>query len=142
MKKSDYLWFGGMIAVGAAFMLMGWLCPGLTHGAAIFSTGFSFVFCGALFTARQLYRTAPSRREDYERRLAAEEVELKDERKVMPREKSGQMAYGLSLILLSALNIVFTFAGAARWVILSLWGLAAVQYISGLAIYRWLAKKY
>ena len=142
MKKSDIFWSLGLMLCGAAFILAALLNPAMTHEASIFSTGIAFIFSGGIFFTKQLYRLSPGHREEYRQRLTQERIELNDERKIMLREKSGQMAYGVSLVLLTLVNFIFTFAGVEKWVILTLWGLIMVQWLSGLVLYRWLEKKY
>lgn len=148
MKKSD-LWVGiAMIVVGLACL------------AAVFlNTPVSSLF-GGLFGAftvpgvMQIYKyrkyTSPKHAAEYRERLEQEQIDLRDERKEMLRNKSGRYAYLLGLVLTAASILVF-FAlemlnvigeSTGRLITIFLGGFLLVQYAAGLVIYRLLARKY
>ena len=148
MKKSD-LWTGiGMIAVGLACL------------AAVFlDTVLSSLFAGLFgaFTApglMQVYKyrkyTDPKHREEYQARLEQEQIDLRDERKEMLRNKSGRIAYILGLLVLAVSMTAFSFLGklgiveetAARLLIFFLAGYLLFQLFAGILIYGLLETKY
>ena len=148
MKKSD-LWTGiVMIAVGLACL------------AAVFlDTVLSSLFAGLFgaFTApglMQVYKyrkyTDPKHREEYQARLEQEQIDLRDERKEMPRNRSGRYAYLLGLLMVAAAIIACSILeafgiieeDAARLAILSMAAYALFQLVAGIVIYKLLEKKY
>ena len=149
MKKRE-LWFGlGMIAGGILFLL----------AALLLDTPLDSLFCGffGAFTAPgavQVYKyvkwTKLETADSYQRHLEEEQIELRDERKEMLRNKSGRMAYTLGLLAAAVSMTAFSILGklgiveesASRLMILFLAAYLIVQYGAGVFFYRRLEKKY
>ena len=147
MKKSNF-WSGLVYALlGLAFLLAGlmWetrlssLCVGF--GAGMLSSG-------AVQLVRYRKWTRPENRDAYQERLEAEQIELRDERKAMLRERSGHRAYVLGMVLCALSIVAFGILGAlevvenARLIILFLAAYLLVQYGAGVFFYRRLEKRY
>ena len=110
MKKRE-LWFGlGMIAGGILFLL----------AALLLETPLDSLFCGffGAFTGpgvMQVYKyvkwtkleTADSCQQHFEE----EQIELRDERKSMLRDRSGRYAYVLGMLLACAALVVVSILG-------------------------------
>ena len=149
MKKS-YLWSGlGMIAGGILFLL----------AALLLETPLDSLFCGffGAFTGPgviQVYKyvrwTKLETPDSYQRHLEEEQIELRDERKEMLRNKSGHMAYTLGLLAAAVSTSAFSILGklgiveesASRLLILFLAGYMVFQILAGWVLYRLLDKKY
>ena len=149
MKKRE-LWFGlGMIAGGILFLL----------AALLLETPLDSLFCGffGAFTAPgavQVYKyvkwTKLETPDSYQRHLEEEQIELRDERKSMLRDRSGRYAYILGLLAVALALLVFSVLDAfgvveedtASLMILFLAGYAVFQLVAGWVIYRWLEKRY
>ena len=149
MKKS-YLWSGlGMIAGGILFLL----------AALLLETPLDSLFCGffGAFTGPgviQVYKyvkwTKLEPPDSYQRHLEEEQIELRDERKSMLRDRSGRYAYILGLLAVALALLVFSVLDAfgvveedtASLMILFLAGYAVFQLVAGWVIYRWLEKRY
>ena len=86
--------------------------------------------------------------DSYQRYLEQEQIELRDERKSMLRDRSGRYAWLLGMALCALSIVVFGVLGAleivenARLVILFLGAYLIVQYGAGVYFYRRLEKKY
>lgn len=147
MKKSNF-WSGLVYALlGLAFLLAGlmWetrlssLCVGF--GAGMLSSG-------AVQLVRYRRWTRPENRDAYRERLEAEQIELRDERKAMLRDRAGRYAWLLGMALCALSIVVFGVLGAleivenARTIILFLGAYFVVQYGAGAYFYRRLEKKY
>lgn len=147
MKKSNF-WSGLVYALlGLAFLLAGlmWetrlssLCVGF--GAGMLSSG-------AVQLVRYRKWTRPENRDAYRERLEAEQIELRDERKAMLRDRAGRYAWLLGMVLCALSIVVFGVLGAleivenARTIILFLGAYFVVQYGAGVYFYRRLEKKY
>ena len=149
MKKKE-LWFGlGMIAGGTLFLL----------AALLLETPLDSLFCGffgALIGpgAVQVYKyvkwTKLETPDSYQRHLEEEQIELRDERKEMLRNKSGRYAYNLGLLAAAMSMTAFSVLeklgmveeAASRLLILFLAGYMVFQILAGWVLYRLLDKKY
>ena len=146
MKKS-YLWTGvGMIVLGLCCLL----------AALLLDTPLDSVLCGLFgaFTAPgivQIYKYFMwGRSPEYRAKLEEEQIDLRDERKEMLRNKSGRIAYNLGLLAAAVSMTVFSVLeklgvveeAAGRLMILFLAGYMVFQIVAGWALYRLLDKKY
>ena len=149
MKKSYLLTGIVMIAAGLAFL-----------AASIFwDTPLDSLLCGfsGAFTMSglaQVYKyfkwTKLETPDSYRRHVEEEQIELRDERKEMLRNKSGRYAYILGLATVSAAIIVFSVLDAfgiveedtATLFIFFLAGYALFQLVAGWVIYKRLEKRY
>lgn len=147
MKKSNF-WSGLVYAfLGLVFLLAGlmWetrlssLCVGF--GAGMLSSG-------AVQLIRYRKWTRPENQEAYQEKLEQTQIELRDERKAMLRDRSGRYAWLLGMALCALSIVVFGVLGAleivenARLIILFLAAYFIVQYGAGVYFYRRLEKKY
>lgn len=87
--------------------------------------------------------SSPERQAEYAARMKQESIELRDERKVMLRHRSGWLAYILMLALYCLLMLAFSvfsmlgyFEPVARFAVLGLAVLLAVQILLGQLAYR------
>ena len=149
MKKRE-LWFGlAMIAGGILFLL----------AALLLDTPLDSLFCGffGAFTGpgvMQVYKyvrwTKLETPDSYQRHLEEEQIELRDERKEMLRNKSGRYAYILGLLVAALAILLFSVLDAfgvieedtASLMVLSLAGYALFQLVAGWVIYKLLEKRY
>ena len=149
MKKRE-LWFGlGMIAGGILFLL----------AALLLETPLDSLFCGffGAFTGpgvMQVYKyvkwTKLETADSCQKHFEEEQIELRDERKSMLRDRSGRYAYILGLLAVALALLVFSVLDAfgvveedtASLMILFLAGYAVFQLVAGWVIYRWLEKRY
>ena len=148
MKKRD-LWTGIiMIALGLACLAASFLntpLDSLLCGmfGALTAPGIVLVYKYAKYNS-------PKHAAQYRERLEQEQIDLRDERKEMLRNKSGRYAYNLGLLAAAVAMTVFSFLGklgmvdeaASRLMILFLAGYMVFQIFAGGAIYRLLDKKY
>lgn len=148
MKKS-YLWSGlGMIALGLVCLAAVFLNMPL---ASIFAGLFgAFTVPGAMQVYRYAKYSSPKRAAEYQERLDQEQIDMRDERKEMLRNKAGRITYTLGLAAVSVSMLVFSFLGklgvldeaVTRLVILFLAGYLFFQLIAGWVVYGLLEKKY
>ena len=149
MKKRE-LWFGlGMIAGGILFLL----------AALLLETPLDSLFCGffgALIGpgAVQVYKyvkwTKLETADSYQRHLEEEQIELRDERKSMLRDRSGRYAYVLGMLLACAALVAFSILGklgvvpeaAAELLVYFLAAFLLVEFAAGILIYKRLEKRY
>ena len=141
MKKNILALALLLFICGIAFIIMGIFVETLTNGSTIFGMGCGLVG-GAIATFYKYFHGLnPKNKLLYEEHLKNEKINLNDERKIMLREKSGRITYAIMFVVLIILNIVFTFIGVEKWIILTLWGVIAFKYICGVAVFYYLAKR-
>lgn len=149
MKKSD-LWTGlGMIALGVLFLLAAllWETPLESILYGLFG---AFAAPGTVQICKYVKWTSPKNAPLYQERLEQEQIDLRDERKSMLRDRSGRYAYVLGLLTVAVTMLVFSVLDAfgvveeaeARLMVLFLAGYAVFQLVAGRVIYRLLEKKY
>jgi len=113
----------------------------LPNSSIFFGVGCGFIGGAIVNFYKYIYRLAPKNKIQYEERLKNEQNNLKDERKIMLREKSGRITYIIMFVVLTILNMVFTLIGVEKWIIITLWVVIAFKYICGVAVFYYLAKK-
>ncbi|MBU3179263.1 hypothetical protein KPL47_23510 [Clostridium estertheticum] len=113
----------------------------LPNGSIFFGMGCGFIGVAIVNFYKYIYRLNPKNKIKYEEYLKNEQNNLNDERKIMLREKSGRITYIVMFIVLTILNIVFTFIGVEKWITITLWVVIAFKYICGVAVFYYLAKK-
>ena len=149
MKRS-YLWTGiGMIALGLVCLAV----------AILWDTPLDSLLCGfsgafAVPGAMQIWKyfkwTRLETPDSYRRHVEEEQIELRDERKEMLRNKSGRIAYVIGLLAAAVSMTAFSVLGtlgivseaASRLMILFLAGYMLFQLAAGRIVYRLLARKY
>lgn len=149
MKKSNF--YSGLIStvLGAALVVLGILRNAQLSGLMC---GLGGALLGPGLVQLWKYRkwTRPENAETYRKRLEQEQIDLRDERKNMLRDKAGRYAYVLGLML-SAVSILIFYlledldvvdAFTARLIVAYLGAYLLVQYAAGLLIYRRLSAKY
>ena len=147
MKKSN-LWCGAAYALlGLVFLLAGLLWETRLSSLCV-GFGAGMLGSGVVQLARYRKWTRPQNAAVYRQRLEEEQIDLRDERKEMLRDKSGRYAWLLGMALCAAAVVVFGVLGAleivenSRLIVLCLAAYLIVQYGAGVLFYRRLSKKY
>ena len=147
MKKSNF-WCGLAYALlGLVFLLAGLLWETRLSSLSV-GFGAGMLSSGVLQLVRYRKWTRPENAEAYRAKLEEEQIDLRDERKAMLRDRSGRYAWLLGMGLCALSIMVFGVLGAleivenARMVILLLAVYLLVQYGAGVFFYRRLSKKY
>lgn len=147
MKRSN-LWCGLIYALLGLVCLLAGLLWETRLSSLIVGFGSGMLGSGIVQLARYRKWTRPENQETYRQRLEEEQIELRDERKTMLRDRSGRYAYVLGLLLCGLSILVFGVLGAldvvenARLIVLFLAAYILVQYGAGVWFYRRLSKKY
>lgn len=147
MKKS-------MLYTGIAYVAFGAVCFML---AVLFDWKIEALLCGLggagigpgiIMLWKYFHWTKPENREEYEKRLQMERIELRDERKIMLRDKSGRIAclfmmlfYCLLMLAFAACACMGWFMPFARYATLGLGALLILQYLSITVVFRYLSKR-
>jgi hypothetical protein len=147
MKKS-------LLYTGIAYLAVGSVCLALAILYEFRIEGLLWGFAGAgtvpggLMIWKYFHWSKPERREEYEKLLQIERIEMHDERKVMLRDKSGRITYSIMVGVycsLMALFALFTVMGwwmpFARYAVIGLGILLVIQYVCGIVVFLHLTKK-
>lgn len=147
MKKSDF-WCGvGFVLIGLACGLaaLRWDTP---LGSLLCGFSFALLAPGVLMIWKYRKWSRPENAAAYQEKLEQEQIDLRDERKEMLRNRAGRYAYVLGL-LLGCLAIVVCgvldtlgMIQHGRGLMLFLGVYVLVQYAAGILIYRRLCDKY
>lgn len=147
MKKSDF-WCGvGFVLIGLAGGLaaLRWDTP---LGSLLCGFSFALLAPGVLMIWKYRKWGRPENAAAYQEKLEQEQIDLRDERKEMLRNRAGRYAYVLGL-LLGCLAIVVCgvldtlgMIQHGRGLMLFLGVYVLVQYAAGILIYRRLCDKY
>lgn len=147
MKKSN-LWSGlTYTLLGLVFLLAGLVWETRLSSLSV-GFGAGMLSSGIVQLVRYRKWTRPENREAYQEKLEAEQIDLRDERKTMLRDRAGRYAWLLGMGLCALSIVVFGVLGAleivenARLMILFLAAYLLVQYGAGVYFYRRLSKKY
>lgn len=147
MKKSLLYTGIAYLAVGAICLLLATLyefrIEGLLWGFAGAGTA-----PGVLMIWKYFHWSKPERQKEYEQLLQIEKIEMHGERKVMLRDKSGRIAYGIMIAVYCGLMTFFAFFTVMGWwmpfsryAVMGLGILLVFQYICGIAVFQYLTKK-
>lgn len=147
MKKHD-LWTGVVFVIAAILCL---------STVLLFETPLNSMLCGftgafgvpGIMMIYKYYKWSnPKTASEYRERLEQEQIDLRDERKEMLRNKSGRYAYIFSLVmncilmfflaLLDTLGVI----PESRWLIFATAVWLLVQYFAGFVFYWLLSRKY
>lgn len=146
MKKSN-LWSGlTYTLLGLVFLLAGLVWETRLSSLSV-GFGAGMLSSGIVQLVRYRKWTRPENREAYQEKLEAEQIDLRDERKTMLRDRAGRYAWLLGMGLCALSIVVFGVLGAleivenARLMILFLAAYLLVQYGAGVYFYRRLEKK-
>lgn len=147
MKKSNF-WCGLISAVlGAGLILAGFLRE-TALSSLICGAGGGLLGSGAAQLLRYQKWSRPENAAAYRERLEQEQIDLRDERKTMLRDRSGRYAYLLGMLVCAVSIPVFfvlwklEILENTRPVVLFLGAYLLFQWIAGILFYRWLAEKY
>ncbi len=147
MKKSNF-WLGLISALlGIALFLAGLLWD-TALSSLICGTGGGLLGSGTLRLLRYRKWSRPESAAAYRERLEQEQIDMRDERKAMLRDRSGRYAYLLGLLVCCLSILVFSVLGSleivenARLTVLFLGAYLLFQWVAGIFFYRRLAEKY
>ena len=147
MKKSN-LWCGLAYALLGLAILLAGLVWETRLSSLMVGFGAGMLSSGVVQLARYRKWTRPQNAAVYRQRLEEEQIDLRDERKEMLRDKSGRYAWLLGMALCAAAVVVFGVLGAleivenSRLIVLCLAAYLIVPYGAGGRFYRRLSKKY
>lgn len=127
------LWFALKIDNSLSSLLFGFSSAGLIGGLSLISKYF--------------YWSSPKRKDVYEARLEEEQINLKDEFKESLRNRSGRIAYIITLLVITLSIVIFSILGSlgildTKLLVVYLGILWIFMYVIGFVIYRILMKKY
>jgi len=143
MRKSMLYTGIGMLICGIALISLGEFSPDLSFNFRSLIIGFAspLIVPGIFMIYKYLHWTKPQNVQIYEAKMKEEQINLKDERKIMLRDKSGHISYIIMICLLFLVNLIFTIMRVDKLVSLVLWVLLGFQYICGIFVFRYLDKK-
>lgn len=141
MKKST-LYIGlCYLAVGICAILFGLFGPSIENDEIIGAIAGGGIGPGLYMIYKYFYWSKPENKPKYEEKLKKEQIILKDERKIMLREKSARITYIILFFLLAILIPIFTIMNVNKIVIITLSIIWAFIYVCGIVVFRILDKR-
>lgn len=147
MKRS-YLITGVLYVAAGALLLAASALTENRLGALLFGLGFAGIGPGVVMMGRYWYWTRPERQTQYQERLEAERIELRDELNQKLSDRAGRYAYlaglgvtALAIVAVSLLTVMEVIP-CGRLMVLYMGGYLILQVVLGRVFYRRLRKKY
>lgn len=148
MKKSN-LWAGLLFLVlGLCVLVFSILWVDGTFGSLLGGLGGGLTGSGAVQVWKYWKWTRPENAERYREKLEQEQIDLRDERKEMLRNKSGRYAYLLSMAVCALAAFLVALLGSLEIIahylplLYVLTAFLVFQYVAGVVIYRRLSRRY
>lgn len=146
MKKNNlYIGILYIVVAGIALFFTSRIDGSL--GSMLFGFSIGGIIGGISIILKYLYWSSPKRRDEYKKKLEEEHINLKDELKENLRNRSGRIAYIITLIVIAISIIVFGILGTlgvlhTDLLVIYLWILLIFMYVIGIIIFRVLMKEY
>lgn len=141
MKKNSLYWTLLSGIGGIVLILVGFFTKSLSNESSIFGFGCGLMGASIATLYKNFYWSRPKNKPVYEEKIKNEQINLHDERKIMLRNKSGNITNFIMMYLLIILNIVFMFVGVDKWIVIILWLVIVFQFICGIVVFKNLSKK-
>ena len=141
MKKSHKILLALYIDIGIELVIIGVTIQVDYYSSLIFAMGFALVFSSIFQLVRYYHNTRPENAEAYRQKVRQQEINLKDERKVQLRNRSGYISWAITMAACFIASFIAALFRAGTLVVCSLAGIAAAEYILASIIYRYLCKK-
>ena len=109
--------------------------------------GSALSFSALVAIVKNLYWRSPSKKNEYAKLIKNENISLKDERKIMLRDKSGRISYIIGLVVLGVsiwifmILKAFNIFDAGRMFFIFAGGFVLFEFFLGLLVFRYLEKK-
>ena len=145
MKKNDLWWGAGMAAAGLLCLICVFLWD-TRSGSLLCGFASALLFPGLCQLWRYRKWSKPENAAAYQEKLEQEQIELRDERKEMLRNKSGRYAYVAGMAVCCLAIIIFSMLNEMgvtvtnRGFVLFLSVYLLLQYAAGIWFYRRLEK--
>ncbi|WP_343209516.1 hypothetical protein [Anaerolentibacter hominis] len=147
MKKSMLYTGIGYTLAGLLFIILA-VATETRLDALLWGFGGAGIGPGLMMIWKYLYWTRPGKREEYESRLKTERIDLRDERKIMLRDKSGRITYVIMtgvycLLILAAsiVNVLGYLRPFSTYLVYILTFLLLFQFLCGLFVFHKLDSK-
>lgn len=141
MKKSDKIILGIYIVIGIAMIIIGAVMNVDYYSSIIFAMGVGMTTSSCIQFLRYYHNTRPENVDAYQKKLKEQQIELRDERKVQLRNRSGYLTWAITMIGCFAAAFIAALFRAEAWVVGLLTGLAIAEFVAATIIYQYLCKK-
>jgi hypothetical protein len=149
MKKRDF-WTGLIMMALGLLCLAGTIFWNTVLGSILYGFSGALIGPGAVLVWKYIRWTKLETADACRRHFEEEQIELRDERKEMLRNRSGRYAYVVGMLAaVVSMNVFFLLGklgmleeAASRLIVLFLGGYAFFQVLAGWVIYQLLDRKY
>lgn len=140
MKKSDKAVLTIYTIIGVVLMAIGLTIDIDYYSSLIFAMGFAMVCNSVAQFLRFHHNMKPENQEKYREKLRQQSIDLKDERKVLLRNRAGYITWQISMVACFIAAFVAALFRMNVWIVGVLFSAAVLQYIAALVIYKYLCR--
>ena len=90
---------------------------------------------------RFYYNTRPKNVDAYREKLHHQNIELRDERKVQIRSRSGYITWAITMVCCFIASFVAALFRVGNMIVVLLWVIGMAEYLVALIVYKYLDKK-
>ena len=141
MKQSEKITLSGYGIIGMALVIIGIKTEIEYYSPMIFAMGFALVFGSGWRLFSSWHNTRPENIEKYKEKLHRQEIDLKDERKILLRNRSGYLTWIATMAVCFLAAFIASLMKADSLLIGVLFGAGILEYIAAFVIYKYLCAK-
>lgn len=141
MKRNDIIILIAYTIIGVALIIIGLRIQADYYSSLIFAMGFGLSVSSVVQLIRHYYHTRPGNIEAYREKVRQQSIDLNDERKIQLRHRAGYITWAATMILCLMGAIIAAFLHTNPFTVGGLAGLAILEYIVALIIYKSLCSK-
>ena len=141
MKRNDIIILIAYIIIGVILIIIGLRIQVDYYSSLIFSMGFGISVSSVVQIIRYYYHTRPENIETYREKVRQQSIDLNDERKVQIRHRAGYITWAATMVLCLLGAMIAVFLHANIFIVEGLMGLAILEYIVALIIYKSLCRR-
>lgn len=129
------------IIFGIALIIMGATIQIDYYSSLMFAMGVALAGNSIMQFVRYYYNTRPENVELYHEKMRQQTIDLKDERKVLLRNRAGYITWAVTMVVLFWIIFIAVLFRADILIVYVLVGTIAVQFILATMIYKYLCSK-
>lgn len=141
MRKSEKITLELFIIFGILLIFIGTRINVDYYSSLIFAIGVALAFNSIMQFLRVWHNTRPENIEAYKEKQRQQSINLKDERKIQLRNRSGYITWEISMILFFVASFVASLFRANSIIVVSLFIIGVLEYIVATIIYKYLCKR-
>lgn len=141
MKKSDKITLIIYIMIGAVLIITGLKIHINYYSTMIFAMGVGLLSSSMVQFIRHYYNTRPENVEAYREKIRQQSINLKDERKVLLRNRAGYITWIATMVSCFVIAFMAALIHADSLIVFTFTGAGVLEYVAATIIYKYLNNK-